>query len=92
MATQPNDALVWTTLAQVWNRLGQPLRSLRAEAEAQLAIGDLPGAIDRLRAGQRVARSGAGVDFIEASVIDSRLRDVQAQLRELTAEERGNKP
>ena len=92
VATQPNDALVWTTLAQVWNRLGQPLRSLRAEAEAQLAIGDLPGAIDRLRAGQRVARSGAGVDFIEASVIDSRLRDVQAQLRELTAEERGNKP
>jgi beta-barrel assembly-enhancing protease len=92
VAASPNDALVWRTLSQVWSRVGEPLRSLRAEAEAQLALGDLPGAIDRLRAGQRLARSGAGVDFIEASVIDSRLRDVQAQLRELTAEERGNKP
>lgn len=92
VATRPNDALVWTTLGQVWGRLGQPLRALRAEAEAQLALGDLPGAMDRLRAGQRLARSGAGVDFIEASVIDARLRDVQAQWRDLTAEERGNRP
>jgi predicted Zn-dependent protease len=92
VATRPNDALVWTTLGQVWGRLDQPLRALRADAEAQLALGDLPGAMDRLRAGQRLARSGAGVDFIEASVIDSRLRDVQAQWRELTAEERGNRP
>ena len=91
VATQPHDATVWAALAQVWGRLGQPLRSLRAEAEAQLALGDLPGAIDRLRAGQRLARSGGPVDFIEASVIDSRLRDVQGQFKELTAEERGNK-
>jgi hypothetical protein len=28
------------------------------------------------------------VDFIEASVIDARLRDVQAELRRLNAEER----
>jgi predicted Zn-dependent protease len=91
-ATHPGDMLVWSTLGQVWTRLDQPLRGLRAEAEAQLARGDLPGAIERLRSAQRLARSGAGVDFIEASVIDARLRDIQAQFRELSAEQRGNKP
>ena len=89
VATQPNDATAWTTLGQVWARLGQPLRSLRAEAEAQYALGDLPGAIDRLRAGQRLARSSTGVDFIDASVIDSRLRDISTQFKQITAEERG---
>jgi predicted Zn-dependent protease len=89
VATQPNDAAAWGMLGQVWARLGQPLRSLRAEAEQQYALGDLPGAIDRLRAGQRLARSSTGVDFIDASVIDSRLRDISTQFKQITAEERG---
>jgi predicted Zn-dependent protease len=89
VATQPNDATAWSTLGQIWGRLGQPLRSLRAEGEAQYALGDLPGAIDRLRAGQRLARSSSGVDFIDASVIDSRLRDISTQFKQITAEERG---
>ena len=88
VATQPLDANAWSLLARVWNRLGQPLRSLRAEGEMQLALGDLPGAIDRLRAGQRLARNSTSADFIEASVIDSRLRDIQAQFKDLSAEER----
>lgn len=88
VASSPQDALAWTTLGQLWARLGQPLRSLRADAEAQYALGDLPGAIDRLRAGQRVARSGGPVDFIEASVIDARLRDISAQFKQITADER----
>ena len=45
------------------------------------AGGDLTGAVDRLRAGQRLARSSAQTDFIEASVIDARLRDVEAERR-----------
>ena len=41
------------------------------------------------RCGHRFRRRGGGpVDFIEASVIDARLRDVQAELRRLNAEER----
>ena len=67
------------------------LRSLRAEGGGQYANGDLPGAIDRLRAGQRVARSGGPVDFIDASVIDARLRDIDAQLKQLVADERNNR-
>jgi predicted Zn-dependent protease len=88
VAAQPADASAWSLLSRLWGRLGQPLRSLRAEGEAQFALGDLPGAIDRLRAGQRLARSSSSTDFIEASVIDARLRDIQAQFRALAAERR----
>lgn len=88
VATQPGDALAWSYLARLWPRLGQPLRAVRAEGEAAYAIGDLRGAVDRLRAGQRLVRAGNASDFIEASVIDARLRDIQAQQRALAAEER----
>ena len=88
VSVHPNDAHAWTLLGQLWTKLGQPLPAIRADAETRLALGDLPGAIERLRAGQRQARGGGPVDFIEASVIDARLRDVQAELRRLNAEER----
>jgi predicted Zn-dependent protease len=84
----PNDAEGWLVLGQLCGRLGQPLRALRAEAEARLALGDLAGAVDRLRAGQRLARGGGSVDFIEASVIDARLRDIEKQRRQIAQEER----
>ncbi len=87
VATHPIDAPAWKALGQVWTRLGQPLRALRADAEAQLAIGDVGGAIERLRAAQRLARSSGPVDFIEASVVDSRLRTIEAQRRALLAEQ-----
>ena len=86
------DALAWLTLSQTAEQQGQALRAVRAAAEAQAALGNLQGAVDRLRAGQQLARRGmAGNDFIEASVIDSRLRDLQAQRRELLAEQRGGR-
>ena len=62
---------------------------VRAQAEARAALGDINGAIDRLRAAQSLVRSGAANDFIEASVIDARLRQLAALRRELTAELRG---
>ena len=40
------------------------------------------GAIDRLRAGQKLTRTGR-VDFVEASIIDSRLRELETERREL---------
>jgi len=85
VAMQPHDAAAWNALSQVWARLGQPLRALRADAEAQLAGGDLPGAIERLRAAQRLARGGGQTDFIEASVVDARLRALEAERRALLA-------
>ncbi len=91
VALQRGDAEAWSALGQVWAALGQPLRSLRADAESRLALGDITGAVDRLRAGQRLPRVAGNVDFIEASVIDSRLRDVELQRKLLAAEERNER-
>jgi predicted Zn-dependent protease len=88
VAGHPQDAEAWSMLGQLWGRLGQKLRALRADAESRYALGDLGGAIDRLHAGQRMARSGAGTDFIEASVIDARLRDIEGQRKQILADEK----
>ena len=69
----PHDALAWSQLALIWEKLGQPLRAVRAQAETRAAAGDLNGAIDRLRSGLRQSR-GPDADQVEASVIDARLR------------------
>jgi predicted Zn-dependent protease len=81
-----SDALAWSTLSSCAERQGQPLRAVRAQAESHAALGDLNGAIERLRAGQRLARSGGPQDFIESSVIDSRLRELEGQRRRLMEE------
>ncbi len=91
VALHGDDSLAWGVLGQTWARLGVPLRSLRAEAESRYALGDLLGAVDRLRAGQRFARGGGPVDFIDASVIDSRLRDVEAQRKQIEADQRASR-
>jgi hypothetical protein len=66
------------------------LRAKRAAAEARAVLGDLPGAIDRFRVAQQAARGAAGQqDFIEASIIDARLRQLMLQRRELQLEARG---
>ena len=84
-----DDALAWLLVSQTSERLGQTLRAVRAQAESEAALGNLRGAVDRLRAGQQLARSGrVQTDFIELSVIDARLRDLQGQRRELLAEQR----
>ncbi len=89
VALQPTDAPAWAALAQVWERSGQRLRAVRAEAESRAALGDVQGAVDRLRAAQRLGRASAGGgDFIEASVIEARLRVLEAQRRQLIAEAR----
>jgi len=82
VAEHPRDVLAWTLLAQCAEPLGLKLRAIRAEAEAHAAQGDLLGAIDRLHAGQKLTRTGR-LDFVEASIIDSRLRELETERREL---------
>jgi hypothetical protein len=82
VAEHPRDALAWALLAQCAEPLGEKLRAIRAEAEAHAANGDLLGAIDRLHAGQRLTRTGR-LDFVEASIIDSRLHELEADRRAL---------
>ncbi|CAD5373205.1 Peptidase_M48 domain-containing protein [Rubrivivax sp. A210] len=91
VAEQPQDATAWELLSETSQALGLRLRSMRAAAEARAVLGDLGGAIDRLRAAQQVSRSATGQDFIEASVIDARLRQFTAQRRQLVLEARGGR-
>jgi beta-barrel assembly-enhancing protease len=89
VSQHPTDPLAWSMLAQGEEAIGQRLRAMRAQAESRAALGDIGGAVDRLRAAQALVRSGAANDFIEASVIDARLRQLEAQRREIAAELRG---
>ena len=56
VALHPEDALAWGALGETWDRLGVPLRSLRAEAESRYAMGDLGR---RRRAASRWPAHGA---------------------------------
>lgn len=89
LAENPNDGAAWELLAGTTDALGLKLRSMRAGAEARAAVGDMNGAIDRLRAAQAASKTPAAQDFIEASVIDARLRQLTAQRRQLALEARG---
>jgi len=89
LSEQTQDAAAWELLAATSEALGLKLRGMRAAAEARVMLGDLTGAIDRLRTAQTASRTAAGQDFIEASVIDARLRQITALRRQLQIEARG---
>jgi predicted Zn-dependent protease len=87
VATQPRDALAWQVLANAYHAQGHSVRAVRAEAEAQVALLDYQAAVDRLKAAQDLLRrGGAGGDHIEASIIDTRTRQVESLLREQSLE------
>jgi predicted Zn-dependent protease len=87
VALNPRDAAAWQALGAAYAAQGLALRSIRAEAEARVAQLDYAAAVDRFRAAQDlVRRSGAGGDHIEASIIDTRTRQVQSMLREQALE------
>lgn len=82
LAAHPQDITGWTLLSSSWQRLGQPLRAVRADAEATAAAGDLRGAIDRVEAARkRFAQPGAA-DLIELSVLDARVVRWRQTLRD----------
>jgi predicted Zn-dependent protease len=91
VAVHAQDAAAWELLAGTSGALGLPLRAQRAGAEARAAVGDLNGAIDRLRSAQALARSGGPADFVDGSIIDTRLRQLTALRRELVLESRGER-
>ena len=89
VALHPRDAAAWQLLASASAAQGQPLRAVRAEAEAQVAQLDYAAAMDRFRAAQSMVRNASGaaaVDHFEASIIDTRARQVQLLLREQALE------
>lgn len=80
----PDDAAVWQALSPLLARQGKAVAALRADGEAQMARLDLEGAIDRFRSAQdRARRSALGPgEHIEAAIVDARLRQAQALMRE----------
>ena len=96
ISRQPGDALAWQLLAQGLEQQGQAARAVRADAESRAVQFDYSGAVDRLRAAQELLRQGRGVpaaanQHIEASIIDTRLRQLQALAREQAIEDRLNR-
>ncbi|MBI2734018.1 MAG: M48 family metalloprotease [Aquabacterium sp.] len=89
VSVHPHDSAAWAVLGELWQRLGEPLRAVRAEAEAAAALGDLPGAIDRIQGAQKRFRQPNAADVVELSVMDSRLKTWQRQQREDMREENG---
>jgi predicted Zn-dependent protease len=88
VALHPRDAQAWQLLGAAYTAQGQTMRAIRAEAEAQVAHLDYQAAMDRFKAAQELARkAGAGGgDHIEASIIDTRARQVESLLREQALE------
>ena len=87
-----HDGPAWQSLSQCAQALGLRLRALRADAEVAAASGDVLGAVDRFRVAQRIAKEDAGSDYVESSIIQSRLREMEAERRRLMAEMRGERP
>ena len=94
LASQPGDAMGWQLLAQAYAAQGLSVRAIRAEAESQVARLEHAGALERLKAAQDLlrqestigtAQSGAAI-HIEASIIDTRRRQLEVTLRELALE------
>ncbi|MEK9951969.1 MAG: M48 family metalloprotease [Curvibacter sp.] len=86
LAGRPRDAQAWQLLATAYTAQGQTLRAVRAEAEVHAARLDYAAARDRLKAAQEMVRQGPGADHIEASIIDTRSRQLESLLREQALE------
>jgi predicted Zn-dependent protease len=93
VALHPRDATAWQSLGTLYRALGQPLHAVRADAEAQVALLDYAAAVDRFRAGQELVRRGmpGGVDHMEASIVDSRLREVEQMRKDWDADAKKEK-
>ena len=93
VVTHPKDAQAWQMLSEVWSRQGEAVRSIRADAESRVAQLDYPAALDRLKAAQDMLRFGqAGVAgrnaHIDASIIDTRTRQISNLIRDQTREDK----
>ena len=87
----PHDAQAWQLLSSASAAQGQTLRAIRADAEAQMARLDYAPALERFKAAQELSRqarsdSTAAADHIDASIIDSRRRQVELLLKEQSLE------
>jgi predicted Zn-dependent protease len=86
VATRPHDAQAWQLLSAAYAAQGKTLPAVRAEAEAYAAHLDYAAAQNRLKAVQDLVRKDGKVDHFEASIIDTRSRQIDSLLREQALE------
>jgi len=86
VAEHPRDAQAWQLLSQSYGAQGQTLGAVRAEAEAYAARFDYESALNRFKAAQDLVRRGGKTDHIEASIIDTRTRQLELVVREQALE------
>jgi predicted Zn-dependent protease len=88
----PRDASAWLLQASAYELQGDPLRAIRAQAEARAMELDYGAAVDRFKAAQALAHQMASegkldrVGHMEASIIDARLRELERLRREQALE------
>jgi predicted Zn-dependent protease len=70
-----SDATLWRLLSQAWQALRQPAQAHRAAAEDYALTGSWLAAIEQLR----LALRAGGLDFYTASLVDARIKDLQAE-------------
>ena len=86
VAAHPRDAQAWQLLAQAYAAQGRAISGIRAEAEANVAHLDYAAALARLRSAQDQIRESKGTDHIEASIVDTRARQIDLLAREQALE------
>jgi predicted Zn-dependent protease len=87
LADHPRDAQAWQLLASAYTAEGRALGAIRAEAEVNVAQLDFGAGLARLKVAQDLARKGVATgDHIEASIVDTRTRQVELLVREQAVE------
>lgn len=87
VADHPLDALAWQQLAAAHAAQQRVVAAIRAEAEAHVAQLDYSGALQRLKAAQEQARQRRlPEEHFEASIVDTRIRQLEQSLREQALE------
>ncbi len=89
VSAHPRDAMAWQLLSSAYAAQGQTIRAVRAEGESRVAVLDYAPAVDRFKAAQTLAKNmpnKSSADNIEASIIDTRVRQVALLLKEQAVE------
>ena len=89
VTARPKDVAAWQLLAQAYGTQGKEVRAIWADAEARVVQLDYTAALDRLKAAQNMMRSRPGSgDFMDASIVDTRARQVTLLAREQALEDK----
>ena len=92
VVNHPRDLGAWRALGQAYEAQGRPVAAIRAHAQADGLQYDWTAALGRLRAAQDLVRKGQwgahGPDHIEASIVDTRAREIVQLLREQANQQR----